>query len=150
MSYVDSGPPHWPSRRAQQSADNQDTLITAQLLQTLVRDRRQYLDEFVDGDGPYWISIGLFIDGERGVETTLERVIEFADESFETGRYLLRQLIERRFVQQYLSDAGEPAYRLSVPFSMQLRQYLSHQISHIRRAQGRLKEPKDIEEREES
>ncbi|WP_454888511.1 hypothetical protein [Sphingobium indicum] len=141
MSFIEkkggSAPPAGSGSKARPIGE-QDALVSAELLLTLVRARRQYLDDFLDGDGPFWISIGLFIDGENGTETSLERVIEFADESIETSRYILRRLIDRHVVQQYRTGDGDVAYRLSAPFAVQFSRYLIQQTPHIRNAHARL------------
>jgi len=112
--------------------EEQQALIAAELLQTLVRSRRFHLDELLEGDGPYWISIGLYINDERGVETELDQIVEFADESIETSRVLLRMLIDYGAVQTYKTPQGCAAYRLAPRFSATFGRFLLEQFGHMR------------------
>ena len=109
----------------------QKVLIAAELLQTLVRSRRFHLDELLEGDGPYWISIGLYINEERGVETRLDQIVELADESIEASRHILRLLIDHGVVQAYITGGGEAAYRLAPRFSASFGRYLLEQFGHM-------------------
>ena len=126
---------HSDPGKADTGADRRP-LVAAELLLTLVRSRRYHLEELVDGDGPFWISIGLFINDEHGVETGLERVIDFADESIETSRAMLKMMIERGFVQRYITSAQEEAYRLTPNYSMSFGRFLQRQFDHMKSACG--------------
>ena len=117
--------------------EEQKALIAAELLLTLVRSRRFHLDELLEGDGPYWISIGLYINDQRGVETGLEQVLEFADESIEASRHLLRLLIDHGVVQTYRTAGGDAAYRLMPRFSASFGRYLLEQFGHVETHCGR-------------
>lgn len=118
----------------QRSDDHRKALFTAELLQTLIRSRRCYLDDFLDGDGPYWISVGLFINDEKGEQSSLDHILEFADDSMETSLYLLRQMIARRIVQEYKSDDGQTAYRLLPEFGITFGRYLQQQFAEVQQA----------------
>ncbi|MES2754720.1 MAG: hypothetical protein V4659_08645 [Pseudomonadota bacterium] len=118
-------------------AVKREALITAEMLQALIRSRRAHLDDFLDGDGPYWISVGLFIDGENGVDSDLMRVMEFADESIETSRHILGMMIERGLVQQFTGADGGPAYRLTAQYAIRFGRYLAHHWTHVARACAR-------------
>jgi hypothetical protein len=116
--------------------EDQEALRAAELLQRLVRARRFYLDDFIDGDGPYWICVGLYIDDHRGRETTLDRIVHFADESIEAGRVFLDGLLERGIVQPFAGSGGTTAYRLAPAFSVQFGRYLAQQMALVRRQIG--------------
>lgn len=120
-------PEDWPS-------NDRQALAAAETLLKLVRHRRYHFEEFLEGDGPYWISIGLYINDQIGVASTMDHILEFADESIETSRYILRQLIENGYVVEYRIEGGLTAYRQAGEFSIRFGRFLTEQYQHIQQA----------------
>ncbi|WP_447764807.1 hypothetical protein [Sphingopyxis panaciterrae] len=140
MSTTDNGQKHAELEAVREfsALREREAVLAAQLLQKLIRSRRFHLDEFLDGDGPYWISIGLYVDGDAGIETTAERIMNFADESPETSRHIVRQMIDRDIVQRYKTPDGNEAFRLTPSFAVQFTRFLGEQFKHMRSTCARI------------
>jgi len=106
----------------------------ATLLARLGRERRFYLDDFMDGDGPYAIAVGLFSDEANGIRTSFERLLEWADESLEATQYIIRELISHNVIQLFRTAEGASYFQLTPIFSTRFSKYLDKQFEHVRTA----------------
>ncbi|NJC35114.1 hypothetical protein GGR88_002628 [Sphingomonas jejuensis] len=106
----------------------------ASLLAKLKHDRRFYLDHFMDGDGPYAMTVGLFSDEASGIRTSFEGLVEWSDESVEATWLFVRELMERDVIQVWNDAGGGTVYRLTPVFSLRFSSYLQDQFRHVRDA----------------
>ena len=120
-----------PRRRGLTGDIERRAHLAADVLIRLVRSRRFYLEEFLESDGPYWSSVGMYLDEASGITTTYDRLLEFTDESLETSRYLIRRMIDYGLVETRVLPSGENAFSLTPAFALRMRTFLDAQATII-------------------